>query len=106
MTDIDLDTLRPSGNRVLIEEDAKPQMSAGGIHLPATARDAKFSTTATVLAVGPGKRLKSGRISEIPLKKGDQVVLAKAHGTLIQGERTRLVDYDVIEGVYTEGSFD
>jgi len=99
MQDFDPNSIRPTGNRVLIEEDENPAMSAGGIHLPSTARDAKFSVTATVLAVGPGKRLKSGQLVPIPLEKGDRVVLAKAHGSLVHGERVRLVDFDVIEGV-------
>lgn len=98
--------VKPLWNRVLLEEDPKPEISAGGIHLPATARDAKYSTAATVLAVGPGRRLKGGFIATIDLKKGDRVVLGKAHGTVLNGQRIRVVDYDVIEAVYEDGSFD
>jgi chaperonin GroES len=104
--DFDPDHVRPLLNRVLIEEDAKPEMSAGGIHLPSTARDAQYSTPATVLAVGPGRRLKNGTVVAMDLKKGDRIVLGKAHGTLLKGQRIRVVDYDVIEGTYEEGSFD
>jgi co-chaperonin GroES (HSP10) len=103
MRDLDPKTVQPLGNRVLIEEDPKPTRSDGGeIILPDTARDAKFCTGATVLAVGSGRRLKkSDKVVPIELKPGDRVVLAKAHGTIIQ-ERIRMVDYDVIEGAYEE----
>lgn len=100
MQDIDPAKIRPLWNRVLIEEDPKPEVSDGGmIILPATARDAKYSTPAKVLAVGRGRRLENGKLVEITLKKGDRVVLGKAHGTLVHGERIRIVDADVIEGV-------
>ena len=105
MLEVDPTTVQPLGNRVLIEEDAKPTRSDGGIILPDTARDAKFSTPATVIAVGQGKRLKGGKVQPIALKKGDRVVLGKAHGTQLR-DRVRMVDYDVIEGIYEEGSFD
>src|SRR3569832_231238 len=105
MRDLDPTTVHPLGNRVLIEEDPKPTRSDGGeIILPDTARDAKFCTPATVLAVGSGRVLKDGTPLQIDLKPGDRVVLAKAHGVLLQG-RVRIVDYDVIEGAYEEGSF-
>lgn len=101
MKDIDPGIVRPLWNRVLIEEDAKPEVSeGGGIILPATAKDAKYSTPATVLAVGRGKPLKNGRLAEIELRKGDRIVLGKQHGALISGERIRMVDADVIDGVY------
>lgn len=104
--DFDADKVTPLLNRVLIEEDPKPEMSAGGIHLPSTARDAQYSTPATVIAVGSGRRLKSGTIVAMDLKKGDRVVLGKAHGTLLNGQRLRVVDYDLIDGVYEQSSID
>jgi|SRR5688572_3336667 chaperonin GroES len=100
MLDIEHENVQPLGNRVLIEEDPKPTQSAGGIILPATARDAKFCTPATVLAVGKGRTLKDGTRIPIDLKAGDRVVLAKAHGTVVQGTRIRIVDYDVIDGAF------
>lgn len=102
MRDIDPKTVQPLGNRVLIEEDPKPTRSEGGeIILPDTARDAKFCTPATVLAVGTGRVLKDGTVMKIDLQPGDRIVLAKAHGTLIH-DRVRMVDYDVIDGAYEQ----
>lgn len=100
MRDFDPKTVQPIGNRVLIEEDPKPTRSDGGeIILPDTARDAKFCTPATVLAVGTGRVLKDGTVVKIDLRPGDRIVLAKAHGTIIR-DRVRMVDYDVIDGAY------
>jgi chaperonin GroES len=100
MREYDTDKIRPLWNQVLIEEEPKPTKSEGGfIVLPDTARDAKFYALARVLAVGRGKRLKNGSLVEPELKKGDRVVLGKAHGTLIQGSRVRMIDADVIEAI-------
>lgn len=99
MLEYDTHKIRPLWNQVLIEEDPKPTKSeTGTIHLPDTARDEKFYTTARVIAVGRGKRLKNGKLVEPELKNGDRVVLGKAHGTLLHG-RVRIIDADVIEGV-------
>ena len=101
MKNFDPSKIRPLWNRVLIEEDEKPKVSEGGtIILPDTARDAKYSTPATVLAVGRGKLTKEGKLVEIPFKVGDRVVLGKKHGVEIHGDRIRMVDVDVIEGIY------
>lgn len=103
MKNFDPSKIRPLWNRVLIEEDDKPKVSEGGnIILPDTARDAKYSTPATVLAVGRGKLTKAGKLVEIPFKVGDRVVLGKKHGVEIHGERVRMVDVDVIDGLYYE----
>jgi co-chaperonin GroES (HSP10) len=105
MKNFDPATIRPLWNRVLIEEDPKPTVSEGGsIILPSTARDAKYFTPATVLAVGRGKLLKSGKLVEIPFRKGDRVVLGKRQGVEVHGERIRMVDVDTIEGLLEEES--
>ena len=101
MQNFDPSKIRPLWNRVLVEEDPKPTLSAGGnIILPDTARDAMYSTPATVLAVGRGKITKKGKLVEIPFKIGDRVVLGKKHGVEIHGDRIRMVDVEVIEGLY------
>lgn len=105
MKNFDPDKIRPLWNRVLIEEDEKPTVSEGGnIILPSTAKDAKYFTPATVLAVGRGKLLKTGKLVEIPFRKGDRIVLGKRHGVEVHGERIRMVDVDVIEGIYEDAS--
>lgn len=103
MQDFDPTKIRPLANLVLLEEDPKPTVSeGGGIILPATARDAKYCTSATVLAVGRGKTTRKGKLIEMRLKKGDRVILGKRHGVEIHGERFRLVDADIIDGVYED----
>lgn len=94
-------TITPIGNRALLRDDEKEKISAGGIHLPETAKDHQYSQTAVVVAVGPGRLTKKNFLIEPRIKKGDRVVLAKGYGTelVIEGTQHRLVDIDVIEGV-------
>lgn len=91
----------PLGNKALIKEDDPEKISKGGIHIPPTAKDGKYSVTATVVAVGRGKFLKDGTLMEPEIKSGDRIVLAKHHGSIVQynNEDHRIVDMDVIEGV-------
>lgn len=93
--------IRPLKGKALILEDEKESVSAGGIVIPATAKDGKFSTTATVISVGPGRRLKGGHVEDPPVKEGDRIVLAKHHGTEVTHDDKihRMVSFDVIEAV-------
>jgi len=93
--------VRPIKNKCVIKEDEKEKVSSGGIIIPDNAKDGKFSVTARVVVVGPGKILENGKLLEPELKKGDHVVLPKHHGTevTLEGETCRIVDMDVIEGV-------
>lgn len=96
--------IRPLGNKALIKEDEKEKVSAGGIIIPPSAKDGKYTIMATVVAVGPGKRLSSGQLIEPSIKVGDRVLLGKHHGTEVtyDDEPHRIVDMDVIEGVLDE----
>jgi chaperonin GroES len=96
-----VNVIRPLHGKALILEDEKESVSAGGIIIPPTAKDGKFSTVATVVAVGPGKRLKGGGLEEPPVKAGDRIVLAKHHGAEVtyNDKVHRIVSFDVIEGV-------
>ena len=54
---------------------------AGGIILPDTAKEKP--QRGTVIAVGPGKLLKSGKRGEMNLSMGDEVVYGKYSGAEI-----------------------
>jgi chaperonin GroES len=71
----------PLGDRVLVKQDEEPQMSAGGIYLPETAKEAP--QWGTVISTGPGKMLDSGEIRPLSLKEGDKVIFGKYSGTKI-----------------------
>lgn len=96
--------IQPLSGKALILEDEKEKVSAGGIIIPDNARDGKFSTTARVIAVGPGKRQKGGYVEEPSIKAGDRIVLPKHHGTEVtfEGKVHRIIPTDVIDAVFEE----
>ena len=71
-------TLKPLGNRVLVQRLEQEEKMKGGIILPDTAK--KKQETAKVVAVGPGKRLDDGQIEPISVKVGDVVLMDKYSG--------------------------
>ncbi len=72
---------RPMEDRVLIEPLEADDRTAGGIILPDTAKEKP--QRGKVVAVGPGKMLKSGKRGEMCLSVGDEVVYGKYSGTEI-----------------------
>ncbi len=72
-------TLKPLGDKVVVEVIDEPQTTASGIVLPDTAKEK--SQRGKVLAVGPGKVLDSGQREPMEVKEGDTVVFAKYGGT-------------------------
>src|SRR3990172_6177086 len=74
--------VKPLGNRVLLEPLKEAEKSAGGIVLPDTAK--KKPQEGKVVAVGPGKRLDSGELVPVSVKKGDIVIYAEYGGTDIK----------------------
>lgn len=71
-------SLRPLGNRVLLRRLAAEETLKGGIILPDAAK--KKQEQAEVMAVGTGKKDKSGQLIPIPVKTGDVVLLEKYSG--------------------------
>ena len=71
-------TLKPLGNRVLVQRlEAKDTMK-GGIILPDSAK--KKQETAKVVAIGSGKLLDDGKLLPIPVKVGDVILMDKYSG--------------------------
>lgn len=73
---------RPVDDRVLIQACEAEEKTAGGIILPDAAREKP--QRGKVIAVGPGKLLKSGKRGEMSLKVGNEVVYGKYSGTEIE----------------------
>lgn len=82
-------TLKPLGDKVVVEVIDEPEVSAGGIVLPDTAKEK--SQRGKVLAVGSGKLLDSGERVALEVKEGDTVVFAKYGGTEISLEGKELM---------------
>ncbi len=72
-------TLKPLGDKVVVEVIDEPQTTSSGIVLPDTAQEK--SQRGTVLAVGTGKVLDNGERVALEVKPGDTVVFAKYGGT-------------------------
>lgn len=78
--------LIPLGDRVLVERLNPMQTTAGGIMIPEKAQEKVKS--ATVVAVGPGRKLEDGKLAPVSVKEGDMVLLPEFGGTKVDvGEK-------------------
>jgi chaperonin GroES len=75
-------SIKPLGNRVVVEPIEQEEMTSGGIVLPETAKEKPQN--GTVLAVGPGDRDDDGKRIPMDVKEGDTVLFAKYSGTEIK----------------------
>ena len=78
-------------DRVLVLFDGAVDKSEGGILIPETAQ--QKSLTGTIKAVGPGRRLENGELSEMPVAVGEKVTFGRYSGTEMRYEG---VDYLVL----------
>jgi chaperonin GroES len=74
--------IRPLHDQILVKRIEQEEVSPGGIHIPATAREKP--TEAHVVAVGKGKVLDNGAVVEPSVKAGDRVLLGRYAGTEIK----------------------
>ncbi|MBD5289612.1 MAG: co-chaperone GroES [Bacteroides sp.] len=72
-------TIKPLGDRVLIEPNAAEEMTASGLYIPDSAKEKPLK--GQVLAVGNGTK-----DEEMVLKAGDTVLYGKYAGTEIEFE--------------------
>jgi chaperonin GroES len=74
--------LKPLGDRVIIRPKPKQDKTPTGIVLPDTVTERPQE--GTVVAVGPGRVLDSGKRVELEVKTGDEVLFAKYAGTEVK----------------------
>ncbi len=74
--------IRPLDDRVVVEPVEAEERTAGGIVLPDTAKEKP--QRGTVVSVGPGKLLDSGKRGELSVAVGDEVIYGKYSGTDIE----------------------
>jgi chaperonin GroES len=77
-------SFKPLSDHVLVEQLAAETKTASGLILPSS--DVEKPQRATVIAVGPGKRLKDGSHSSMSVSEGDVIVFAKYNA----GEKLQL----------------
>ena len=75
-------TLKPLGNRVVIEPIEQEEVTPSGIVLPETAKEKPQK--GVIISVGPGERDEDGDYIPMDVKKGDKVLFAKYAGTEIK----------------------
>jgi chaperonin GroES len=82
-------SLKPLGNRVVVEPIEQEEVTAGGIVLPETAKEKPQK--GKVLAVGPGDRDEDGKRIAMDVSEGDTVLFAKYSGTEIKIDGKKLL---------------
>ena len=87
--------IKPLGARALVKRVEDNEKQIGGIFIPDSAKEKPQN--AEVIAIGPGSR-KEGKLTPLPIKEGDRVLLSKYAGTEIryQNEEYLLVREDDI----------
>ncbi len=85
-------SIRPLGEKVLVQRLEAEETTAGGIVLPDTAKEKP--KRGTVLSVGDGKLLDTGERKPLQVKKGDQVLFTSYAGTEVKvsGEEMIIMD--------------
>lgn len=82
-------SLKPLGNRVVVEPTEQEEVTAGGIVLPETAKEKPQK--GTVLSVGPGERDDQGKFIPLDVAVGDAILFAKYSGTEIKIDGKKLL---------------
>ncbi len=69
-------TIKPLGDRVLIEPITEEEKTKAGIYLPDTASKER-PEQGSVIATGEGRILDSGKVVPVKVKKGQKVLFTK-----------------------------
>jgi chaperonin GroES len=72
-------SLKPLGDRLVVQPTPREEMTKSGIVLPDTAKERPQEWT--VLSVGPGRQLDHGKREEMDLQPGQKVIFQKYAGT-------------------------
>jgi chaperonin GroES len=91
--------VKPLDDRVVVQPLEAEEKTAGGIVLPDSAKEKPMK--GTVVAVGPGKLLDSGKRVEIAVKKGDVVLYGKYSGSdiKVEGEELKILHESDLLGI-------
>jgi chaperonin GroES len=92
-------TIRPLGDRVLVQRVEAEEKTSGGIILPDTAKEKPKE--GKVIAVGNGKVLDDGSRSTFSVKAGDRILFTSYAGTEVKygGTEYLIMREDDILGV-------
>jgi len=95
--------LKPLGDRVLVQPVEEEEKTASGLVLPDTASEKPQE--GSVLSVGPGRVLDSGKRVEMDVKAGDSVLFAKYAGAEVKldGEEYLVIRESDLLAIVTNG---
>ena len=82
-------SVKPLGNRVVVEPIEQEDVLASGIVLPDTAKEKPQQ--GMILAAGPGERDDAGKRIAMDVKVGDKVLFAKYAGTELKLDGKKLL---------------
>ncbi|HAH51137.1 MAG: co-chaperone GroES [Balneola sp.] len=91
-------SIKPLGDRVLVQADAAEEKTSSGLYIPDTAKEKPQQ--GTVIAVGAGK-VENGNKIDMTVKKGDKVLYGKYAGTEVSfdGEEYLIMRESDIVGI-------
>jgi chaperonin GroES len=92
-------SLKPLGDKVVVQVVEQDEKTAGGIYLPDAAK--KKPQEGKVIAVGNGRVLDNGDRNSLSVKEGDRVLFSKYGGNevTIEGEEYMILDEDQIYAI-------
>ncbi len=85
-------SIRPLGEKVLVQRLEAEETTAGGIVLPDSAREKP--KRGTVLSTGEGRLLDTGDRQALQIKKGDQVLFTSYAGTEVKVDGEEMIIMD------------
>ena len=93
--------LKPLHDRIIIEAAERETTTASGIILPDSAQEKPLR--GTVIAVGPGKMLDSGKLATMEIAVGETVLYGKYAGTevTVEGDDYIILRSDDVLAVVT-----
>ncbi len=80
---------RPLHDRVLVRRIEEEERTPGGVIIPDTAKEKPME--GEVVAVGPGGRDESGKLTPLDVKPGDRILFGKWSGTEVKIDGEDLV---------------
>lgn len=91
-------SIKPLGDRVLVQADAAEEVTSSGLYIPDTAKEKPQQ--GTIIAVGEGK-VENGNKIAMTVKKGDKVLYGKYAGTevTLDGEEYLIMRESDIVGI-------
>lgn len=82
-------TLRPLGDKIVVQKAEAEARTEGGIYLPSSSQEKPLE--GIVIAVGPGPRNDKGERQALEIKEGDRVLYSKYSGTELKQDGKELL---------------